>query len=408
MKKEIKLIIFIMILLISFIPVYPGSFFDVAQTAKQTPLEESELAKPTTPATNAQVPTVSSGTTTITPPSGNIISNIAGSYNLLLIAGELVGGVIISSADNNAIPALNPLTGNVIIYNMDLGDTVTIDYTGEPAYRAEMSEGVEAEVQTNNKIRFTAYGEDSMFKIKPTEEPSYEFNNGLLEYESNQLLEQINTTKTNDADVDKNYETGFKCLTLAADANYNYKDKVKQERSFEIKNLNKQEYQVCIKKTIYDEYTMTGSRYSLIDLVKDSLKLKAKVQYLKNKELVYEGLDERNDAELETSLGTTKLLIQNRAPSTETISKTYTGNHIIKETIKARIHEFSKEKNPELINIYSASFKNIMPDVTINNNMLIQEGKNKFTALTQENKDCLNQLQSLFDYEEEESFYEDC
>lgn len=343
--------------------------------------------------------------------SGVNLQNIVGSTRIALLGGRIVGGVVISSINNNVVPAFNPLTGEVIIYNMDLGDTVTIDYTGEPAYKAILSEGVEAEIQANNKIRFTAYSDDSMLKIKSTEEPSYEFTNGLLEYENKNVLEQIDTTKTNDANVDKDYETGFKCLTLAANAKYNYEDKVEPDRSFSIENLNKQDYKVCIKKTIYDEYELVNQRYGLIDLVKDVLKLKAKVLYEKAKKLVFESLDSRNDAEIETSLGTTKILIQNVAPSSETLSKTYIGNHVITERLEGkkvvRYHEFSKEKYPELINIYSTSFKNSQPDITIKDNMLVQDGSNRFTALTQENP-CLEQLQTLLDYEEDDSFYENC
>lgn len=343
--------------------------------------------------------------------SGVQLQNIAGSTRIALLEGQIVGGMVISSVDNNVVPAFNPLTGEVIIYNMDLGDIVTIDYTGEPAYRASMSEGIEAEVQANNKIRFTAYGDDSILKIKSTDEPSYEFNNGLLEYENKNVLEQIDTLKLNDANVDKDYETGFKCLTLAANAKYNYEDKVEPDRSFSIENLNKQDYQVCIKKTIYDEYELVNQRYGLIDLVKDTLKLKARVLYEKAKKLIFKSLDARNDAEIETSLGTTKILIQNSAPSSETLSKTYIGNHIITEKLEGkevvRYHEFSEESHPELINIYSTSFKNEQPDITIENNMLVQKGNNRFTALTQENP-CLEQLQSLLNYEEDDSFYENC
>lgn len=345
--------------------------------------------------------------------SGGVnFQSIVGSYRVLVMAGKLVGGVVVSSKDNNAVPAFNPLTGDVIIYNMDLGDTVTIDYSSEPAYQAKMSEGVKAEIQSKNKVRFTAYGKDSLLKIKPTEEPSYEFNNGLLEYESNNVLEQINTSKANNANVDKDYETGFKCLTLAADANYNYDDKVKKDRSFSIKNLDKQDYKVCVKKTIYDEYQLVNQRYGLIDLVKDSLKLKSKVAYSRKSSPVYESFDSLNDAEMETSLGVTKLLISNKAPSSETITKTYTGNHVITEKLEGkgaiRIHEFSKEKHPEVISIYSTSFRTEQPDITVKDNLLVQDGKNRFTAFTQQNKECLSQLQVLFAYEEEETFYDDC
>ncbi|MDP2908040.1 MAG: hypothetical protein Q8O03_08980 [Nanoarchaeota archaeon] len=249
-------------------------------------------------------------------------------------------------------------------------------------------------------------------KISKSEgQPKYEFNNGLLEYENNNVLEKVNTSKVNSASVDKNYETGFKCLTLAADADYNYDDKVKAERSFSIKNLNKQDYKVCVKKTVYDEYNLVNQMYSLVDLVKDNVRLKSMVLYEKGKKSLYEGLDQNNDAEIETSLGVTKLSIANKAPSSAQVSKTYTGNHVISEALEGktvtRYHSFSKIKYPN-VNIYSTSFRNKQPDITIKDNLLVQDGKNRFSAITQENKDCLEQLGSLFDYKEEEAFYDKC
>ena len=346
--------------------------------------------------------------TTIPSPDG-IISNIAGSQRIMLLYGQLVGGVIVSSSNDNSIPTFNPLTQEVITYNMDLGDTVTIDYTDDPAYQAKMSEGVVAEIGDN--VRFTANGDDSLIKIKPTENPSYEFQNGLFEYENEDILEQITTTKLNEANIDKEYETGIKCLTLAPLANYDYKDKAKAERSFSVKNMNQQNYKLCIKKTIYDEYVLTGNRYGLIDLIHNSLKLKAKVIYSKTKP-VYESLDEMNDAELETKLNVAKMLITDRAPSSETISKTYISNHIITEKLEEskviRYHEFSKEKYPNLINIYSTVLKNNQPDIQVQKNLLTQKNKNKFTAITLENKECLNQIHDLRDYNERINFYEDC
>jgi len=412
MKKGVVVIIFVMILFLSFISVHPLSPLEQLETIEkieQTPIPTQDLTTQVTGTGQiSEVTPASTGSL-----SGGVnFQNIVGSYRVLVMAGKLVGGVVVSSKDNNAVPAFNPLTGDVIIYNMDLGDTVTIDYSTEPAYNAKMSEGVKAEVQAKNKVRFTAYGQDSTLKIKSADEPSYEFNNGLLEYESSNLLEQINTTKANNADVDKDYELGFKCLTLAADANYNYDDKVKPDRSFEIKNLDKQDYKVCIKKTIYDEYQLVNQRYGIIDLVKDDVKLKSKVAYSKKNKAVYESFDSLNDAEIETSLGTTKLSITNKAPSAATVSKTYSGSHVITENFEnkkmVRVHEFSLTKHPELISLYSTAFRQAQPDITIKDNLLVQKGKNKFTAFTQQNKECFSQLKSLFAYQEEGRFYDDC
>lgn len=364
----------------------------------------------------SSIPSVGEGASLQT--SSGLVSNIAGSYHLITMSGQIAEGVIISSKNNNVVPALNLLEGSLIFYHMQLGDKVIIDQIGGDGvmgskYNAQMDKGVSADISKDlGKVRFTAYGDDSILKIsRPEGQPKYEFNNGLLEYENKNVLEQVNTTKLNDASVDKNYETGFKCLTLAADANYNYDDKVSKERSFSIKNLNNQDYKVCVKKTIYDEYQMVNNRYSLVDLVKDSVKFKAKVLYSKKNKPVYESFDERNDAEMETSLGVTKLLVQNRAPSSETVAKTYTGNHVITEKLQGkdvvRLHEFSKEKYPELINIYSTMFRSEQPDISINDNMLVQDGKNRFAAFTNGHS-CASQLKALFDYGEDESFYDEC
>lgn len=346
-----------------------------------------------------------------------LLKNLEGSYKLLTYYNQIVGGVIVSSKDNNVIPTLNLLDGSLVFYNLQQGDKVEINQIGSNGimgdeYKAVMSEGVSAEIQANNKVRFTAYGDDSLLKIKPSEEPSYEFNNGLLEYENKNVLEQINTTKINEASVDKSYEYGFKCLTLASDADYNYNDKIKPERSFEVKNLNRQDYQLCVKKTVYDDYSMTGQRYGIIDLVKDSVALKAKVIYSKKNIDVYEGLDDRNEAVLETSLGTTKISITNPAPSSDTISQTFISSHVLSEVIKTgkiiRFHSFMEKKGSDVINIYSTLFKSSQPDISINNDLLVQKGKNKFSAWTYDNIECFSMLKSLFAYEEEDSFYDNC
>lgn len=176
---------------------------------------------------------------------GGLLSDIVGSYNLIMKSGQIVEGVIISSKNNNVVPALNLLDGSLVFYNLQAGDKVVVDQIGGDGvmgneYSARMDEGVSADINKDlGKVRFTAYGDDSVLKISKSEgQPKYEFNNGLLEYENKKVLEQISTVKLGDTMVDKAYETGFKCLTIAPKAEYNYTDKSVKEKSFSIKNDN--------------------------------------------------------------------------------------------------------------------------------------------------------------------------
>ncbi|MCG2717246.1 MAG: hypothetical protein L6408_00220 [Nanoarchaeota archaeon] len=386
MKKEYFLLLILIFLIIILAIVCFGSSFEDKFKVEfgEDPVSATEnlQQQPTTlePGPNAapsgnSINPVTEGTTIIPAPTsptaatanGGIISGITGSHGLLLYGGALLGGFVISSIDNNQVPSLNPLTGDVIVYTMNAGDTVLIDYTQEPAYRATMSEGVEAELLTQNRIRFIAYSDDSVLKVIPTEDPSYQFNDGRLEYENDNVLEKINTTKEDEANVDANYDTGFKCLTLAGGANYDYEDKIEKTNSFSLKNINKQDFNICVKKTVYDEYKMTSQRYGLIDLVKDSIKIKSKILYQREGQNVFESLDERNEANIETNLGTTKLTIQNRVPTAEIVANTYIGNHILTENTEGnqviRYHQFSQEKYPDMINIYSTTFKTQQPEI---------------------------------------------
>lgn len=322
--------------------------------------------------------------------SGGVnLQDIIGSYDVLVVTGKIIGGVIVSPKDNNAVTTFNPLTGEIIVYHMDKGDTVLIDYSEGPAYKAKMSEGVEAEIQTKNKIRFTAYGKDSLLKIKPTEEPSYEFNNGLLEYENDKILEQVNTSKTNDASVDKDYTYGFKCLTIAPEADYNYVDKNEDFRSFRVRNKNRDDYQVCLEKTAYDQYEQIGDFNSLFNIQDGYSKLKATVNFEKDDKPVYEGLDRFNIAELSSDRikKIASFKITNTRSNNGVLSKVYTGQHVIVEERQGKIvnryHQFSNEKYPNMIREYSSDLRfSKLPDIKIEDGILVQEGKNKFTALT--------------------------
>ncbi len=374
-------------------------------------IDPSALSATPDPSLTGHTTTPATEDTKLITPEGTI-SNIAGSYNLLIFAGSLIGGIIISSADNNAIPTFNPLTGDVVIYNMNKGDKVTVDYTSEPAYKAEMSEGVQAEIQTPQRIRFTAYSDNSYLKIKPTEEPSFNFKNGLLEYENSKIIEQIDTTKENNANVDQDYELGFKCFTLASNATYNYINKEDASKSFSFQNLNPQEYQVCIKKTIYDDYPMASQLNCVIDLVKDEAKFKAKFLYSKINKISLESLDERNEITIEYGMGKKKLTITNPAPTNDIISRFYSGYHKITEKLEnrkaVRYHEFTSTEHSPFIDIYQTNFRNIQSTIEIIDGMLVQKEKNKFTAMVERNHDCLNEVLNLFQYKEPEDFYNVC
>lgn len=423
MKKGVLFLLFVFIVSVLSFPVKPGtvSTLDAADILSKTepritsPCSEGMAWTPecvTSPNTFGTTSTPVPGSTTIIQPTGTSVAGIAGSYNLMILAGTLVGGVIISSANGNVVPTLNPLTGDVVVYNMDKGDKVVVDYTGEPAYNAKLSEGVEAEVQTPNRVRFTAYDDDSFFKIKSTDKPSYDFNNGLLEYENDNVLEQISTTETDSAMVDSDYQFGFSCVSLAGNASYYYVDKNDWKRSFSLSNTNRQSYDVCIRKTAYDEFGMSGQRYALIDIVKDKLRFKAKFRYFMTGLLALESFDERNDISIESGMGDRKIIITNSAPISNMISQTYSGKHLITEKLVnnevIRTHKFAKANHPELINIYSTNFKDKMPDINIEDGMLIQQNKNKFTGLVEQNTYCLNEMLTLFKYNETEDFYQMC
>lgn len=418
MKKElIILLLFILLATVAFhvnSSTAPSIISEDVATRISSPCGEGVAWEPhcvSNPAVSGTTSTPVPDSTTIIQPTGAPITGIAGSYNLMILAGTLVGGVIVSSANSNAVPVLNPLTGDVVVYNMDEGDKVTIDYSGD-AQRAEMSEGVEAEIQTPNRVRFTAYGDDSFFKIKASEEPSYDFHNGLLEYENDVLLEQISTTEVDTANVDAGYNNGFRCVTLAGNASYYHIIKALKENRFSITNTNSQSYNVCIKKSPYDDISMSGHRYAFIDLVKDRLELKAKFRYLMKGLVALESFDEFNHIFVEFGVTDNKITVSNPSPSASVISETYSGYHVLSENMRGskvvRTHKLAKEEHPNFINVYSTDVGYKLPDITIEDGMLVQQGKNRFTAFVEKNIDCLNEVLDLFRYNENEEFYDRC
>lgn len=420
MNKELTLLIFLIIILASVTfhvssSTAPSIIAEDVATRINSPCGEGVAWTPecvSTPNTFGTTSTPVPPSTTIVQASGGSVTGIVGSYNLMILAGTLVGGVIVSSVNDNAVPVLNPLTGDVVVYNMDKGDKVTVDYTGEPAYRAKMSEGVEAEVQTPNRIRFTAYADDSFLKIKASEEPSFDFNNGLLEYENDVLLEKISTTELDTAGVDAGYSNGFRCVTLAGNASYYHIVKGFETDRFSLTNTNSQSYDVCIKKTPYDDFSMSGHRFAFIDLVKDRLEFRARFRYLMEGLTVLESFDELNHIFVEFGITENKITIHNPTPSSSKISETRSGYHLLAEKLMnnnvVRTHKFIDKEYPDFINLYSSDVGYKLPDIIIEDGMLVQQGKNRFTALVDNNVNCLNEVLNLFNYNENKDFYGRC
>lgn len=403
MLKNRHIWIIVSLILLTIIPIiiYGQGYGDEASILEATkpPITPEQ---PLTPETSGIISSpITPANTQILPSSGFPLNDLIGSYKLLIMGGELVGGVIVSSKNGLAVPAFNPLTGDTVVYNMDKGDTVTIDYTSEPAYRAKMSKGVTAETK---KIRFTSYGSDSMLKIKKADEPSYEFNNGLFEYENDKVLEQVSTTKNDDVTLDPAYETGFRCLSLAPNAFYNYVEKMKQSDSFEIANNNSADYKVCVRKTRYDEYDMKGKLYGMVDLFNNAVKLNAKVTYSENNQTVYESLSTNNAADIASTYEGKKLSLSAAKPEVKgVVSRVYSGYHIITEENNngqlIRHHEYSSTMHPDSIGIYSSASG---PDINIQRLALTQEGMGKFTALAPDSdklKECSQKLKEALSYE---------
>lgn len=405
-----------------------GEFF-----SELTPVEPgsqvfnpSELT-PTNPTNNifspgdgvSSIPSVGQGAS-VQAGSG-LLSDIVGSYNLIMKSGQIVGGVIVSSKNNNVIPALNLVDGSLVFYNMQLGDKVVIDQIGGDGimgdeYEAKMDKGVSANVNKDlGKIRFTAYGDDSVLIIGKSEDPpKYEFKNGLLEYENKNVLEQINTTELDDSTVDKAYETGFRCLTLAPKANYNYQDKEDKEKSFSIKNDNNKDYTVCTKKTAYDEYSLESNLYSsLVDIMNDNFLLKAGVTFFKQASPVYKGFDAKNLARIESDVETTKLSLENRAPRTKLLSEVYTGIYKITETmVKGIVHrgfDYIEDRKPLMVNLYTSNMsKNYgYGDIKVSKDGILryysQDGEEKIVMHDPESaatKKCRELLKEILTYEQ--------
>jgi len=336
-------------------------------------------------------------------------------------SGQIVEGVIISSKNNNVVPALNLLDGSLVFYNLQAGDKVVVDQIGGDGvmgneYSARMDEGVSADINKDlGKVRFTAYGDDSVLKISKSEgQPKYEFNNGLLEYENKKVLEQISTVKLGDTMVDKAYETGFKCLTIAPKAEYNYTDKSVKEKGFSIKNDNNRDYTVCTKKTAYDEYNLEPNFYSgLVDVMNDDFLLKAGVTFFKQSTPVYQSFDAKNLARIESDVETTKLSLENKAPSVRLVSEVYTGIYKITETmVRGLVHrgfDYVKERRPILVNLYTSNISKAYSygDIRVTKDGALHyyslDGEEKIIMHDPEataGKNCKEQLKEVLTYEQ--------
>lgn len=338
--------------------------------------------------------------------NGFSLSDIVGSVDIMLQLNHIIGGYLVSPANGLVIPTLDALNGDAVYYTMGAGDSVDIYYTPEPAYAAGMTDGVVAdvrEVSGKKKSKFTLAGNDGLLKIKATAEPSYEFMNGFFQYENDKMREYAFSEKQASVTLDKEYETGFKCLKMPQGAYYSYIDKTRDDRSFSIVNNNSQEYKLCIKKSVYDEFEMKEKLSGYVDLISSTIRLNAKMAYLENNQTVYESMSTNNVAEIQSTMEGKKLSLSMKPEIKGVIAATYSGYHVItEESVKGKVtryHQYSKEVHPDSIGIYSSP---TAPDIKIEGLALSQQGGvGKFTALSpssEKQKDCEKKLKEALSY----------
>lgn len=343
-------------------------------------------------------------------------STIIGSTKLILESGRIVGGNIVSTYDNNNVVAYNLITGEQIIYNMDAGDKVVVSYPDDETYKAKMDEGVEAET---SKITFIAHDDDSALVIrekpKKTKEASgdareYEFYNGIIIYENDNIIENINTTDSDSVSVDKDHMTGFECYSLSKGAKYSYEDKSDRRKDFNVINTNRNDYHVCMKKTAYDEYELENIQNSaLLDVMNNNFLLKSTAVFEKDDDVIYESYDAGNKANIEARVDGTVVVLENKAPVKSKIAEIFSGIFKIIERkdygIPLRDFDYG-DRRKVTVTKYSSDIGNnyYYGDVIIKYNTLYyysKDGENKLVMhdpLSETNEACYKLLKEVLSY----------
>ena len=332
---------------------------------------------------------------------GSVFSNIIDSL-VSLTKTSIAGGKIKSAKEKNNATVASNGANYTISYNKDQ----SFGFISAGITEFILNEGM---TLTSGNIEFEATSNNSVLRII---NKTYFVKNGILNYTTQYSTEQLEgQCEFSNVEINNRFAIVklSPTITLCSGARYNYIDKVKKEVSFSIYNIGSEEYilgfessyakDVFLKKITTANYGFIGKEILLKNIIQYdrypekalfpainlqeynnlNLEFKSVIKSLQNNTITIIPNDEK-----------IRVNIQNPAITKGTISETFSGSFIIRETDKARYASFSKDLvYPDYILAYQSFDK---PSLKISDKTLTQETNTSKTLLAYEG----NEFTSIF------------
>ena len=341
------------------------------------------------------------------------VSEVKGN-DILKVSGVILEGTNVeSNLNGNFIPFFNLVDESLMGFDLDKNEKISVKQFKNGLFLNEF----QSTLSKGAKLRQYFRDSDAVVTFEATEDTSffirknneYEFENGILTYRGNNIIETITTKDKTKANVDS--IQGILKINLARDASYFYESVSNPESNFLVENKNNADYIVLIKKQESD--TATGN---FIDLVNHKVELNGRINLKKkingNFTVIYEGLNNQN--KIIITLDSTNSKIKSfylDAQGKGVIANIYTSFYKI---IENNAEEFKRyilfnEESP-VIELYYSSL-DLTNVVTVNENgELIRKGKNKYSMIARKSisyRICTNLLRGFTGYKDER-FIQNC
>jgi len=362
----------------------------------------------------------------------------------ILKDGKLISADVVSDKINNSvkIPNLIPQSSQYIEVNYNLNSSFGVNYRKEPdKIEFRLDENNSIIFADANNISFTSYSNDSYFAIIKDVPPIYRIKKGILNYSTNETIEQLEST-CGLSDVNINFIVGFIKLMLSprnvtvlcSGSRYNLIDKLIKEKSYSIYNIGEQNYYLGFEKGISSDsfnsfiFSLQTRNYGFIGNENKRINLNGIVEYdrLPEKELFpalsideYYALpiewkgaiisyDDKNRITIDSSDIKINVTATNEKIEDKKIIELNSGYFKIREIGSSRFGSFNKQMiYPDYISEYRF---NDEPLIKIENKKLIESSADDgratimFTPNTDESIRFIDWLKSIVRIRDFESF----
>lgn len=295
--------------------------------------------------------------------NGNILSD---PENLKIENGKIIADSFKFKANKDSkLEVINSADNTKINLNIPAGGSVNI-INKEGIFETTTSPGVTEEIVSKcpNPLVYTAE-QDSTLTIQKNTNSIYKFSNGRLEFEINNK-KQLLRSKTSPSQVELDPCSGFICLTLSPEAQFDYENNL---NSFYLENPETgQDYTFCLEKSQGDGYKIQNA-FILNKVIKF-------FNYKKDK--VYLGIDQNNEASLTIQKGLiTEFKLKNKNPSQKTIARLWPTKsfEIREEQQHSYLTLLNQLPDYTTIESYTPNLNSESPSFWMKNNILYQDNK---------------------------------